>query len=125
MKSNKKVGEKKLLIISVLFGYLGIDQFILKNKKRGILKLAAFLVSLTLIYLIDKVINFIVNFTASSISFSRTFFQFIGTNSFITQHFSRIIGLIILTFLVFVGLILTLTIFIWWIDDILKILKKE
>jgi len=125
MKKKVRLSKNILAIISIFFGYLGIDQFILNNKKRGFQKLSAFLISFVILNAIDQVTNFIINTTTYSINFSRTLLQFIGAKSFILQHFPRIIGLLALTLLVFIGLILTLTILIWWIEDIIKILNKE
>lgn len=125
MKNKKRVDRKLVLIISILLGYTGLDQLLIENKRRAISKGIAFFISATILILIDRVVKFIINTTTYSISFSRDFLQFVGAKSFLLQHFPRIVGLIILTFLVFAGLILTLTIIIWWIEDIIKIIERE
>lgn len=122
MKKEEKLFYKKLSL-SFFLGYSGFDKFIFKKFKKGIERFILFFISLISIFYYQKILKFISSSTERVIFFTRKFFNF--SSLVLSTHFPRAIGLLFLTFLTFVFLASVFLAYILWINDFVKILKRE
>ena len=125
MDKIKEMNWGPTLMISILFGYLGIDRFIFKKTKSGFLKLGAFILSITTLFFFENILRLILSITTSVTNGSKNILSSLGFGNFILLHIPKIIGLATLTLFVMIFLLCTVLILIWWIEDIIMILKKE
>jgi TM2 domain-containing membrane protein YozV len=125
MEKAKRANRKVILIISIIFGYLGIDRFILKKIKFGLTKLISFILSIIVFVWFEEILNLTLKATKNTINYSQGIFQVLNMGSFISTHIPNILGLGVLTILIMLILICGLSVFILWIKDILLIAKKE
>ena len=125
MDKLKEVRWSSTLIASLLFGYLGIDKFILKKTKSGILKLSSFILGIVTIYYFENLLKIILLVTASTINFSKNLLISIGAGNILSTHIPKIVGLATITLLVMIVLICGISIFIWWIEDVIAIARKQ
>lgn len=125
MDKIKEVNWGPTLMISIIFGYLGIDRFILKKRKSGCYKLLAFILSILTILFFNNILKLTLLTTTSMIIGSKNILIAMGAGEFLLRHIPKIAGLATLTLLVMFFLICSVLILIWWIEDIIMILKKE
>lgn len=121
----KKDDFKKKLLLTIFLGYSGIDKFVLGKFKKGIRSASLFLISILSFLNFQFILKIIYLFTQKAIFSTRLFFSLFLSSSFILKHIPRGVGLLSLTFLIFLFLVLLFGAYILWIDDIIAIVKRE
>lgn len=123
--AKKRDGFKKKLLLTIFLGYSGIDKFILGREEKGVRSALLFLVSILSFLNFQYILKGIYFLTQKTIFSTRWFFSLFISSPSILKHLPRGIGLLSLTFLVFLFLILLFGAYIFWIDDIISVVRRE